>query len=149
MSFNAATVNIERLERSNSEESFELETDDITEFSVVYGDGYPGSTVGFSAPSGKLVISNLRIVFLPIPPLTQFTSFSCVPNNILKISLESSSLFSLCKTVMAAKIELDPSQTSNVSAETIGDLRIKFKSKSTAQLVKQIVLKQQQSSQGK
>jgi hypothetical protein len=88
----------------NSLEKFLLETDDIVEFSYICGNGYPGATLGYASASGKLFISDLRIVFMAIPELPLFKSFACPFNKISKVYLQRESLFSFKKTVLTSKI---------------------------------------------
>jgi hypothetical protein len=88
----------------NSLEKFLMETDDILEFSYICGNGYPGSTMGYASPSGKLLISDLRIIFLAIPELPLFKSFSCPFNKISNVSLQKGSIFSFTKTILTSKI---------------------------------------------
>lgn len=88
----------------NSLEQFHLETDDLSEFTWIFGNGYPGSTLGYGSPSGKLYISDLRIIFDSETKFPQFQSFSCPFNKISQISLQKASIFSLCKTILTATI---------------------------------------------
>lgn len=104
MSVNSVVLSDERPLPINSLENFLLETDDIVEFSFVYGNGYPGSTLGYASPSGKLFISDLRIVFVAQPEFPLFKSFSCPFNKISNVSLQRSSIFSLSRTCLSAKI---------------------------------------------
>ena len=88
----------------NSLEKFLFETDDILEFSYICGNGYPGSTLGFASPSGKLLISDLRLIFLAVPEFPLFKSFSCPYNKISNVSLQKGSIFSFTKTLLTSKI---------------------------------------------
>ena len=106
MSVNLAVMDEGRPLPLNSIEKFLLETDDISEFSFICGNGYPGSTLGYSSPSGKLIISDLRIIFIPQPEFPMFKSFSCSHKTISNLSLTRSSMFSFSKTLLSAKISL-------------------------------------------
>lgn len=105
MSINSAVLDDqERPLPLNSLEKFLLETDDILEFSYICGNGYPGSTLGYASQSGKLFISDLRVVFLAVPELPLFKSFTCPFNKISNVSLQKGSLFSFSKTILTSKI---------------------------------------------
>ena len=97
-------VNEKRPLPINSLEQFVLETDDLSEFTWICGNGYPGSTLGYGSPGGKLYISDLRIIFASEIEFPQFKSFSCPFNKISQIHLQKSSIFSFFKTVLTATI---------------------------------------------
>lgn len=88
----------------NSFEEFHLETDDISEFTWICGNGYPGSSIGFGSPAGKLFVSDLRLIFVSETKFPRFQSFSCPFHKILKLSFERPSIFSFSKTILTASI---------------------------------------------
>lgn len=104
MSVNSVVVDDCRPLPLNSLEQFLLETDDIIEFSFICGNGYPGSTLGYASPSGKLFITDLRMIFLPLPEYPLFKSFSCYYNKISDVSLQKAALLSFSKTKLCARI---------------------------------------------
>ena len=77
----------------NSFEQFVLETDDLSEFTWICGNGYPGSTMGYGSSSGKVYISDLRFIFVSETEYPQFKSFSCPFNKISEISLKNHQCF--------------------------------------------------------
>ena len=115
----------------NSLEKFLFETDDILEFSYICGNGYPGSTLGYASQSGKLLISDLRIIFLSVPEFPVFKSFSCQFNKISNVSLQKVSIFSITRTILTLKI-------TSVS-DSLNDFTIKFKSPNTAKSVETLI----------
>lgn len=104
MSVNSIILENERPKPLNSFEKFLLETDDIIQFSLVCGEGYPGSTLGYASPSGKLIITDSRMIFLPQPEFPTFKSFSCSYTRISEIRLKRSFVFSFSKSLLSAKI---------------------------------------------
>lgn len=74
---------------------------------VLLFSGFPGSSIGCASPTGKLYISNYRLIFVPNPQFPNFSSFSCPFNAFYNLLLTSNELFpwfSRRKTVIKAMI---------------------------------------------
>ena len=91
---------------SDEFESYLFETDDVVAFDFSYGNGYPGSTFGYSSTEGNLFLSNLRLIFVTKPESSTFKCFAVSMDDIIELKLQSGSVFRFSKNVLQAKISM-------------------------------------------
>ncbi|KAI9208863.1 uncharacterized protein BJ171DRAFT_577210 [Polychytrium aggregatum] len=81
MSVDGAILSSDSTPNTVPGEKFYFSQDKVS-FSYLSGNGYPGSGDCFMSPSGKVYVSNVRVVYVANPSQPNFHSFSAPLHNI-------------------------------------------------------------------